>query len=297
MQINGEQAPGVLRQIGEKAIRAAIPIIGLLLLQAICSFLPMLKYTSPVYHRSWESLALPAVPGGGLNFPIFWQQFQNGNPQPFTEAQVRFFRLISNPEGKDGHEIADALIKSVVSLHWAIFPISIVNAVIATLIFLVLVRFGSGLRRIVREGYARFPDLSELCFLGILAIMVTLAYSAYQDMIYPLLGPWEYLYGWAFLLLGLVPLAGIVMLVARKMDAISELVFHSAQIATRSLSCDGCGEQIERGAKFCPSCGAGAPSSVKPMVASKKSCPACGAKNIVTAKFCKGCGREFEAAG
>jgi hypothetical protein len=203
--------------------------------------------------------------------------------------------LLPTLQGKYGSELADATIKSMVAQHWAIFPLTIVNAVIDTIIFLVLIGFGGEVRRAVRGAYPRFPDFGQICFLAIVTLTVTLAYNSYQGLVYPLLDPGdEPMYGWAFLVLGLAPLIGVVVLVARNMDTISALAFRSAQAATGTLRCAGCGQSLESGAKFCPFCGAATPAPVVANVAARRFCPACGAENTAVARFCKGCGKTFQ---
>lgn len=114
------------------------------------------------------------------------------------------------------------------------------------------------------------------------------------------------LYDLIFLILIAAPIVGIVVIVFRNMDAITNLVFRAGQAAVAAPGtsgvpppfaagprCAGCGAPMNPGAAFCPHCGAPAAQAQPPppgASAAARHCPACGAENVASARFCKQCG-------
>jgi len=271
------------RQIGEKILRVAIAVIGLLVLRLILSVLPMLK--SPVVY-------MPSATGVSL------QGLQNSFTQDQIAAWQRAFAdaMGQTLQGKLPEVTADYLMQ----LHLAILPLTIAYAIVDTLIFAMLILFGRDLSIIIRSNYSRFPDLGQILNFGILTIVVAAAYYSYQGILYPFLWPnHQDLYGWAFLVLGLAPLAGVVVLVSRNMDRITGAVMQSSSRALAgppAIQCGSCGQASTAGTKFCPSCGGAAVSSQRSSVGlGNKFCPSCGTQNRAGTKFCGGCGQPVSA--
>jgi hypothetical protein len=168
----------------------------------------------------------------------------------------------------------------------------IAQAVVETMILIVLLGFGLGVGRLLSQNYARFPDLGKMISLATVALVLLVAYNIYQtptaclvvtpsDLTHQgavnasgafqqmlqspeikevlngaaqmvqqaahlggtggatLLMAYQQaavlalrqppdLYGWTFLLLIAFPVVGIVVLVARNLDGLTEIVFHSA---------------------------------------------------------------------
>ncbi|MDA8171383.1 MAG: zinc ribbon domain-containing protein [Nitrospiraceae bacterium] len=272
-----EQKVSMGHQIGEKLIRVVIAVVGLLILDAILSALPILK-SSVVY--------MPSFSGGQTATSA--GQFAQWQQQAFQALQAVTGGSLSGA-------VADALLKS----HVAIFPITIAQTVVDTLIFAILIVFGRNVAVIIRSGYAKLPDLGQMINLGILTIVAVLAYHSYQALAYPFLWPDNLnIYGWIFLLLGLAPLVGIGVMVARNMDAITAVVMQggskvvSAQVSQDSIPCESCRQPVAAGGKFCPHCGAAVKAA--PLASSagtKQFCPSCGSENPQGAKFCARCGQ------
>lgn len=61
-------------------------------------------------------------------------------------------------------------------------PLVIANAVVDTMIFLALLRFGLSIGRSIRESYARFPDLGNIVSLAFVVIVLILAYKQYETL-------------------------------------------------------------------------------------------------------------------
>jgi ribosomal protein L40E len=266
------------RQIGEKVVRVTIAVVGLLILHAILSALPMLK--RPVLYMASGS-------GPATSSPL--------TIDPQTLAQwVQFIgQEIQQAGGQSWEYYSNALIRA----HLAIFPVTIANAVVDTLIFIVLILFGRDLSSIIRTGYPKLPDLGHMLNFGIIAGAVAIGYSSYQGIFYPLLFPDNVdIYSWVFLVLGLAPLVGIAVLVARNMDSLTAAVMRSGErpvAELRTVSCESCGRPVTVGTKFCPNCGVPMSVSTAKDVAEKQFCPSCGAENPATGKFCRSCGQAM----
>ena len=254
------------RQIGEKALKSGVGVVGLLIIRAIASALPMLKNASPIWQASPQDLAAGAEKALAAAM--------SGNTGAVVEYQRR----------------ATAAYQYAAQFG-SITPLTVVKVVIDTVIIIILLRFGLQMSAFLRSRYTKFPALSQMLNLVFATVLVALAYSSYQGIAYPLLGlDYMQLYGWIFLLLALVPLVAIAVLVSKNMQTITGLVLHPAQPATGTLPCASCGAQLEYGAKFCPACGAACPGPVAPAPAAKTWCPSCGVENKAGAKFCTGCG-------
>ena len=288
-----EQAQPLLGpELGKRAVRFALTIVGLLILRAILGALPMLANASVI----GESMMSPLV---------------------------------------------------------------IADAVVDTLILVVLLQFGFSMGRAVGENSSRFPDVGKIILLATLVVVLLIAYrqyetptaclivspsdlskvgqshdapinleqmlpdlgqmirgiartqvnlatgttlAAYQRLAVIVLRQPPDIYGWVFLILIAVPVVGIVVLVSRNLDAFTEVVFHAASpFRSRSVvagsaagspstvQCSNCGQPMTAG-KFCPNCGT-ASSSPTSIESARKVCPSCGADNSAAARFCKECGQ------
>jgi ribosomal protein L40E len=286
------------KQVTESAVRVAIAIIGLLILRGILSLLPMLR-TEPVYTAPWQNTAL-----WGPNSPVatdnFWQSI-SGNDQ--LQWMVEEAREIEREQslarrGVDPAAYALSLQNAILmGTRLAIFPITIAKAAVDTLIFAMVLLFCRNLAALFRSNYRKMPDLGLMMSLGLVTIIVAIAYHSYQGIAYPFLFPDNYaIYGWLFLVLVLAPLIYLAVVVARNMDAITGVVMQSGSVVTAprpliTAQCSNCGQQVIAGTKFCPNCGT-ASSPARSTAVASSVCPSCGADNPGTAKFCKECGHS-----
>jgi hypothetical protein len=212
------------RDFGKRVIRVALAVVGLLILRAILGALPMVKNASAI--------------GGTL-----------------------------------------------------LTPLVVADAVVDTVIFLLILSFGVGLGRTIQAGYTRLPDLGKMISLATVAVVLLLAYGSYQTVVACLLESpsdivntltlsagaaaggvqnlmgqlgnaiqgldksvmeqaiktapgWALagyqaaavlamrqrpdIYGWTFLIFIAIPVIGIVVLVSRNLDTITDMVFHAA---------------------------------------------------------------------
>lgn len=282
----------VARQISEKCMKFGIAIGGLLIIRAIASALPMLKYADPLWHRSTADVSAtsslpPSMAGWGTIFQSIQQaaqatQFQKG--------------LLAATYARGGPQAADALLKGLMALNAAIFPLTLVRVSIDTVILILLLRLGYEIGGVIRDNFRRLPSLGQVISLSMAILVVSLAYSVYQGIFYPLLGPENVTYyGWTFLAIGVIPLVGIIMNVSRNMDAMTGVILSSAQAMAGALKCTNCGRPIAAGARFCPYCGVAAVAPVAPVALERRFCASCGAENPPGSRFCKGCGQALSA--
>jgi hypothetical protein len=249
-------------EVGRRLVKTIIAVVGLLIIRLVLDNLPMLKEAKPI------------LIGSNAQAQAVAQYFNSGQlPQDIQQYGAGF-----------------------------IFPISIANAVVDTLIFAMLIGSAVGFNGLIRARSKRLPEGGVIILLLVLTVIVALAYKSYMGVIPPLLQSQANLYGWVFLILGLLPLIGLIVVASRNLDALTEVIFNSTSrvavggvpqtVATESLAtCPKCSATIAVGAKFCGSCGAPAPVSVSAGV----FCPECGTKNESGAKFCKSCGKPIAA--
>ena len=309
--------------IGQKSIRSALAIIGLLIVRGIASILPMVRDAGPIWHRSWFDLFTPSAgstfglasilnPGSATNNAVFasnqfvarltqdWASLLQNNSQigkALTQARsstpnIQAF-ILATLQGQYGSYAARIMHQWLTFSHWAIFPSTLIHVIVDTLIFAVLAGFGLQLRKIYRER-SHYPAIGQILNLAVLAIVAVFAYEAYQGILYPLLGhSWVGIYGWFFLIAGLFPLGWGAVLVSQNLDSFSTAIFHANKLrasampgTVASARCSQCGQPLEAGAKFCPECGA----EQKAAPAVIKWCAGCGAELKLETKFCGRCG-------
>jgi hypothetical protein len=268
MTANESQTIG--REAGQRLVKAAIAVVGLLVIRLVLGSLPMLKDANPIFV------------GGTAN-------------QDMSQAMVQAFQaaIAGRQAPQSAQDIAMAY------THGWILPISIANAIVDSLIFAVFLWTASGFNSLIRARSKRLPEGGLLILLLVLTVVVGLAYRSYMGVIPPLLGSEANLYGWFFLVLGLLPLIGLVVVASRNLDAITEVVFSSTSravagaravhVTQSSTVCSKCGNAVAAGVKFCSNCGA----SVTTPIPAEKFCSECGTKNEGQAKFCKDCGKPL----
>jgi len=288
------------QQVTESAVRVVIAIVGLLILRGILSWLPMLR-TEPVYTASWQNVPLymrtPAATGDKV-----WENLVSNDQLQWLAEEIREIQQEQNiyRNGVDPATYSLRLQNAILlGTKLAIFPITIAKAAVDTLIFAMILLFCRNLNALFRSNYRKMSELGLMMSLGLVTIVVAIAYHSYQSITYPFLFPDNYaIYGWVFLVLVLAPLVFLAVVVARNMDAITGAVMQSGSVLTApppvlTAQCSNCGQPVTAGTKFCPNCGAAA-SSVRSSAAAKSICPSCGAENAGSAKFCKECGRSVQ---
>ncbi|MDA8272685.1 MAG: zinc ribbon domain-containing protein [Deltaproteobacteria bacterium] len=262
--------------VGKMLIKSFIAVVALLIIRAVLDNLPPLIHASPIF-TNHSALST------GLGKQYYKQYLsivkQYGYFSPEYKSLFKHYLLgITTPV--------------------FIYPISIVNAAIDTLIFAVLVVLGTGVNILIRARSRRLPDGGLIILFLILTVIVAIAYYSYMGVLLPLMGSAGYLYNWLFLLLALAPLVGVIVVGAKNLDAITEVLFSSMSKTLKEgspvqpsesgqsfLRCPKCGATALTGEKFCGECGA--------PLATEIICPECGTSNNTNAKFCKKCGKPL----
>jgi Double zinc ribbon len=177
------------------------------------------------------------------------------------------------------------------------------DAVVYTLMFIVLVLGALDISRLVRAHATRVPESGNMILLATLLVVVAIAYRAYQGVIPPLLGDDANLYNWLALVLGLLPLGGLIFIGYRNLDLITDAAFNSTRRAVAASAavsartnpnvCSGCGKPLSADAKFCGSCGTVAATVA--VATPPIYCSTCGAKNDGGAGTCISCGKPLAA--
>ncbi len=187
------------------------------------------------------------------------------------------------------------LMDSLFGSGYAVITIeALIEAIIDTLIFAVVLLAAFDIARNVRQS-ARIPDTGLMGLFAVCVVVVVFAYRSYAGTLLPILGD-QSVYDWLFLLLGLAPLAALVFIVYRNLDALTDMAFHSGRQAMRVVGqaahaeapgCPKCGAAVPADAKFCPHCGEPASAAATPEI----FCAACGARNKAVATHCESCGK------
>ena len=308
-------------QIGQKSIRTALALLGLLIIRGVVSILPMVRNAGPIWHRSWLDLFASTglnnllISGANPSNASFasdqlamrlaqeWSSLLQNNTQIGQALQqaraatpsIQAF-VLATLQGQYGSHASTIMHQSLSLSHWAIFPSTLVHAVVDTLMLLVLALFGLQLRKTYQE-HSHYPAIGQIMNLVILATVAIFAYEAYQGLFYPLLGhAWIGIYGWIFLAAGLLPLGWAAILVSQNLDSFSTAIFRANRTTASALPdvvqpphCPQCGQLNDGNSKFCPHCG----GKQLPAPETKKWCSGCGAEIMPTAKFCGRCGHSI----
>jgi ribosomal protein L37E len=242
--------------------------------------------------------------------------------------RVAFDFILRSSTGEREREMMEAWSRAVSPVigtppqpvTWDSFPkIFIAHATIDTLIYAVLIWSAAGFNGLIRSRSKRLPEGGLMILLFVLTLVVALAYRSYSYVIPPLLGNQAGMYGWFFLVLGLLPLIGLMIVAFRNLDAITEVIFSAARqtgggasqrvvtpssggtqigtipspAASLGIICSKCGSAVAAGAKFCSVCGStvAVPEDTDPI------CPSCGTKQERGAKFCEHCGKPLQPQG
>ncbi len=281
------------REVGRKLVRVAIAVVGLLLMRVVIDALPMLKNAEPI--------VLGPTP----------QELATAFAQHTSDPRVlqEYLKLLTDlAQGKSFDLRQYPNLQAIgqgLPMPAYIFPIAIANAIVDTLIFIVLVVSALGFKDLIRVRSQRLPDGGTMLLLATLTVVIALANRSYAGVIPPLLGSQADLYNWFFLVLVLAPVVGLIVVASRNLDALTDEFMavigakHTRAVvlqpATERTVCAKCGHAVEAGVKFCANCGAPATTATSraepPTGQSQpRACPSCGHALAAAAKFCANCG-------
>jgi ribosomal protein L37E len=171
------------------------------------------------------------------------------------------------------------------------------GAVVDTIIFVLIFRFGLEVEKMIEGKTRRIPDAGRMVRLGVIIIIAALAYNAYSDVAFAFLRREMWIYSVGCLILVGIPVLALASLIYKNIDSLTDLVMGGLKRASKPhLTCLECGAPYNQGAKFCSGCGAGIPVAEATMVdALALQCGQCGASLNPGAKFCAGCGTASQA--
>lgn len=277
--------PYFRHELAKKVITLILAVVGLLIIRAIVDNLPMIRHAAPIVLHRKQVLKF-----GGSNY-----SGSSANRRLLSKIYSSYTRSLL--EGNFSKVFAKGAIQKDLLNHptalaemGIIFPVSIANAAVDTLIFLAILTIAQGIRSLMLFSLERFRESGTLVFLSALLVVILWAYNAYGPIALPLLGRGGDIYGWVFLLFGLAPVAGIVVISYQNMDTITNLVFASAR-TTLSQRCPRCRKPVDLNAEYCGECGLRLKAQY-PQVQTleSKKCSKCATENEPHAKFCRNCG-------
>ncbi len=171
--------------------------------------------------------------------------------------------------------------------------VSVGRAVIDTVIFVLLVKFGSELSLFAGETFPQIPDVGRLARLAVWVGTTVLAYTSYSDIAFALLRGETWIYSLAFLFIAGIPLVLLASMIYKNVDAISELVMKPMSgRQAESTACPRCGAAMGASTRFCGACGADV-TTLKPTV-EPLTCVKCHTTLRPDQKFCTKCGEAVK---
>lgn len=162
----------------------------------------------------------PKAPSDGLGEHI--SRLAVATIVPIFALFVLRLILASLPMIKNAAPIADL----------GVTPLLLIKAAIDTVIYFLILRFA-----LVSSGYIKgirthLEEVANIVTLAGCALVATLAYSGYELLVGSLAPTQMEVYNWVFLGAVLTPIALIVMIVVRRMDFFSNLLFGKLSQAT-----------------------------------------------------------------
>jgi len=106
-----------------------------------------------------------------------------------------------------------------------IAPLVMVKAAIDTVIYFLILRCSMGASQILKSARPHLAEIGTMILLAGCALVAVLAYSGYEVLMASLAPAQMEAYNWIFLAVVLTPIAVIVVMVTRRLDFFSNLVF------------------------------------------------------------------------
>jgi DNA integrity scanning protein DisA with diadenylate cyclase activity len=101
----------------------------------------------------------------------------------------------------------------------------LIKATLDTVIYFLIIRFCLAASHEIRAVRPHLSEIANVVVLAGCALVSTLAYSGYQDVFAAVAPAQSELYNWLFLVIVLAPIAMIVVIVARRLDFFTNLMF------------------------------------------------------------------------
>jgi len=165
-----------------------------------------------------------------------------------------------------------------------------------TAMFVLIYVFARQLPNLIGDRGPSALVLGQLGEYALLLLIVVLAYTSYRQLAEAVLLSQRWIYGTAFIVLGILPIVGIAVLTYRNLDMLTASLLRAVRgDASRSrplTSCPTCHQQVQSGTVFCPSCGASLAAAAQQAARSAQgpTCVQCGAPIRSGTQFCASCG-------
>lgn len=104
-------------------------------------------------------------------------------------------------------------------------PLALTKAAIDTAIYFLIVRFTWVGARTIRSARPHLTELATILSLAGFALVATLAYSGYEQLVLTFIPDSANIYNWTFLVLVLAPIGAIVVIITRRLDFFTNLLF------------------------------------------------------------------------
>jgi small-conductance mechanosensitive channel len=136
--------------------------------------------------------------------------------------------LASLPMIKNAGPIADL----------GVTPLILIKSALDTVVFFLIIRFALGASQQIKTARPHWDEIGNLAVLVGAALVAVLAYNGYEALAASLMPAQLEVYNWVFLVIVLIPVALVVIIVTRRMDFFTELMFGklSAAVATPQSS-------------------------------------------------------------
>lgn len=165
---------------------------------------------------------------------------------------------------------------------------AIISAIIATIMILIVLKFGFDFGPTVQRAYPTFPEMRTVAMNAVYLVAIVIAYTSYQPIILPFLMPDDWIYHLVFFIAALIPAYIIASTLMKNIDKWTGHIYTNVKEATGGfIDCQKCGVRNDTTNQFCKACGAKLVSTV--------FCMDCGAQISPNTKFCPKCGKEHKA--
>jgi hypothetical protein len=235
-----DSSSSIRAQLGKRSIRFAVAALGLLLLKAVVSALPMLKNASPVAstlltpmvlaNAIVDTLMMVAIFGFGLTVSRELRRFYPRVPD-LAGAVLLLAALIVLVLAYNFYEVPLACI--------LMSPQDLASGPGAADFSQLGAQMGEALRQFASGTSGQLPDALKSSAASVMQVFQKLAAAKMRQ-------PPD-LYGWIFLVLTAVPVVGLVVIGSRNLDAISELLFHKASADAGLQRTTSGGSHTQRG--------------------------------------------------
>lgn len=174
-------------------------------------------------------------------------------------------------------------------------PIStgaLVSVIIGIIMIAMFLTFKRDFAPRFKEAVPAFPESETIVKSGVNIIVITIAYTMFDEAIIPFMKQYSWAYPIFFVLIAIWPLCTFISTLYKSSDKIADLATGKiAEASGELVKCDNCGELITSAAVYCPMCSVKLDVQLEEVTAVK--CGKCGAENRADGRFCLACGKPL----